>query len=93
MAHYVFAVLLANRQLFLTRLCLNVEQILHFLMAFSSVYQQACSIGLFSALLLKIVSYFFLNLLTRECKSKVVFSWITQYEMNISLFWPGSIFG
>lgn len=49
--------------------------------------------GLFSALLLKIVSYFFLNLLTCECRSKAVFSWITRYEMNISLFWPISIFG
>lgn len=49
--------------------------------------------GLFSALLLKIVSYFFLNLLTCECRSKAVFSWITRYKMNISLFWPISIFG
>lgn len=48
--------------------------------------------GLFSALLLKMVSYFLLNLLTCECRSKVVFSWITQYRMNISFFWPVSIF-
>lgn len=49
--------------------------------------------ALFLALSLKIASHFFLNLLICECRSKVVFSWITQYKINISLFWPISIFG
>lgn len=73
-----FLSLWGDRRLFWTRLCRDVKQILHFLMAFWRVCQQVCSLCLVFRIDFE-DRFIFLNLLTCECRSKAEFSWITQF--------------